>query len=112
MRRVLRFLGLTPVVILLMLLTPARSPQSAVVRAQARNFKLWGIYWSAEPGFHSTLEMKNNRVREQPEEEIPTISSPHFLFSVFRFRYGGKFIRRIRFVYRRSFRSSFIRGST
>ena len=33
-------------------------------------FKLWSSYWTVEPGFTSTLEMKNNRMEETVDAQV------------------------------------------
>jgi hypothetical protein len=64
MRRVLALLLPGAFLALAVLLLLSLSPQRYNVRAQGTEHKLWAVFWSTEPGFTSTLEMKNNRIRE------------------------------------------------
>jgi hypothetical protein len=43
---------------------PKRAFDENGCATQGTEQKLWGVYWNVESGFTSTLEMKNNRLRE------------------------------------------------
>lgn len=47
-----------------LLLTTPTTNLRAVNVSREPEYKLWGVYWNIQPGFTSTLEMKNNRVSE------------------------------------------------
>ncbi len=47
-----------------LLLTAPTTNLRAVNVSSEPEYKLWGVYWNIQPGFTSTLEMKNNRVSE------------------------------------------------
>lgn len=62
--RVLRFFGSLGVSILIFLLIPSADQQQTRAYQHWPQHKLYASYWSTERGFNSTLEMKNNRIKE------------------------------------------------
>ncbi|MGH9817264.1 MAG: hypothetical protein ACRD6I_14420, partial [Candidatus Acidiferrales bacterium] len=62
-RRLLPTALLVLIAIALLTLTPTPN-LGANESSNSPRHKLWGVYWSVQPGFHSTLEMKNNRMKE------------------------------------------------
>jgi len=63
MRR--RLLGAMAVAALFLFLSSTAKADEYAVQ------KLWAPYWTVEPGFQSTLEMKNNRAETPLTVEMP-----------------------------------------
>lgn len=64
MPRALRFLPILAIFAIAIFLLTVNRPAHVAAVTPGAEYKLWGTYWTVEPGFTSTLEMKNNRVGE------------------------------------------------